>query len=405
MLSRAHGRATARATASLLDPRVARCTRTSRTDFYCARVTGATRRAVGRDPGCTTTHGRGLQRCRDGGSGLSYVHVRRATRSVRARVSAVERACWGAGFEVLSRSRLGDEGSLPPLPLLGLRADGQHPPPHPPQKQPIKNPAIWSAERGPSRQPPSFGEDDFLLGRQYVLTWSTPSPRRDLHERIGPYPGLGEGRRARPREDSVRAAAFLSELTCTPTRTAGVRHSPSLLRQADWYVATSRLADRPARPTEAFHLSPPHIKHLLFEVASEQRRWRFPASATGDAAAGVAQCCRRAICMGPSPADVSLGGRATDRTCPSDDSRSPPTGGEPRAACLMSSTLVRSARCPSRSGARAPGSDDEAFKCNFPADFVCESLTRPRVFTPFSHLHAPSTRAVLHVCPRLLLDD
>jgi isoleucyl-tRNA synthetase len=316
---------------------------------------------------------------------LAYVRVRSGDEVVVLAEAAVERLL-GEGAEILSRfpgSDLQGVRYAAPFPFIASDAYG-------PRGHTVLLGDFVSADDGTGivHTAVAFGEDDFRLGQQYGLTVVNPVRLDGTYdERIGPYAGrwvkdadddLVEDLRARGR--LFRSERFLHSYPhCWRCGTPLLYYA-----KPSWYVATSRLRDHLLAANEEVTWHPPHIKHGRFGkwlennvdwAISRERYWGTPLPVWRNGAG-------ESVCIGSFAELEALSGVAlSDPHRPYvDDVEIPsPTGGEPlRRVPEVIDVWFDSGAMPFAQWGESPGTDDERFKRNFPADFICEALDQTR---------------------------
>ncbi len=263
----------------------------------------------------------------------------------------------------------------------------------------------------------AFGEDDFRLGERYGLTVVNPVRLDGTYdERIGPYAGRFV-KDADPDliEDLRSRGRLLREERCEHSYPHCWRCGTPLLYYAkpSWYIATSRVRDRLLAGNETVSWYPPHIKHGRFGdwlannvdwALSRERYWGTPLP--------VWRCREGHVHVIGSFAELQ------ERSGVALEDPHRPFVDDVRFACPECGETM--SRVPEvidvwfDSGSmpfaqhHAPFENEERFRDQFPADFICEALDQTRGW--FYSLLAVSTllfdRAPYEnvVCLGLILD-
>ena len=264
----------------------------------------------------------------------------------------------------------------------------------------------------------AFGEDDFRLGAENDLAVVNPVRLDGTYdERIGPYAGrwVKEADRdlvedLRGRDRLLRAESYLHAYPhCWRCGTPLLYYA-----KPSWYIRTSTLRDRLLAANETVTWHPPHIKHGRFGkwlennvdwAISRERYWGTPLP--------VWRCENGHVRACGSMAEVAerSGRPLEDPHRPFVDEHTWPCeecDGEMRRVPEVIDVWFDSGAMPFAQW-HAPFENEDVFRAQYPADFICEALDQTRGW--FYSLLAVSTllwdRAPYRdvVCLGLLLDD
>ena len=310
-------------------------------------------------------------------------YVRTADGEVLA--EALAQRVLGEAVEVTDRfsgSELLGAGYEPPFPFIPTEAFG-------PKGHTVLPADFVSADDGTGIVHTSiaFGEDDFRLGAEQGIEVINPVRLDGTYdERIGPYAGrwvkdadadLVEDLRARGR--LLRAETLLHAYPhCWRCGTPLIYYA-----KPSWYIRTSQLRDRLLAANETVTWHPPHIKHGRFGkwlennvdwAISRERYWGTPLP--------VWRCENgHAECLGSLAAVQERSGRELpDPHRPYVDEHTWPCeqcDGEMRRVPEVIDVWFDSGSMPFAQR-HAPFENEEQFRANFPADYICEAIDQTR---------------------------
>jgi isoleucyl-tRNA synthetase len=316
--------------------------------------------------------------------GITYVRARLGDESLILAEPLVERVL-GEGAEV--------ERRMPGSELLGLRYE----PPFPyladygPNGHSVLAGDFVSVEDGTGvvHTGAAFGEDDFRLATENGLTIHNPvRPDGTFDERTGPFAGLGVREADAPIIDALRESGRL-------LRAGEYEHSyPHCWRcdtpliyyaKTGWYARTSEVKDQLLAANETIDWHPAHIKHGRFGnwlennvdwALSRERYWGTPLP--------IWRCvddAEHVTCIGSLEEMRERGGNPPeDVHRPYIDEvtlRCESCGGEMRRVPDLIDVWWDSGCMPFAQW-HAPFENQDAFRRNFPADYICEALDQTR---------------------------
>ena len=233
----------------------------------------------------------------------------------------------------------------------------------------------------------AFGEDDFRLGAEQGLNVVNPVRLDGTYdERIGPYegrwvkeadPDLVEDLRSRGR--LLRSETYLHSYPhCWRCGTPLIYYA-----KPAWYIRTSSLRDRLLAANETINWHPEHIKHGRMGkwlennvdwALSRERYWGTPLPVWRNEAGET-------LCIGSLAELEELSGVKLDdphRPFVDDVEIPSPSGGEPlRRVPEVIDVWFDSGAMPFAQH-HAPYHNEDKFKANFPADYICEAIDQTR---------------------------
>ena len=264
----------------------------------------------------------------------------------------------------------------------------------------------------------AFGEDDFRLATDNGLTIQNPvRPDGTFDERTGPFAGMYVRDADAPIIEALRESGRLFRAGeyehayphCWRCDTPLIYYAKST-----WYVRTTEIRERLLAENEAIDWHPPHIKHGRMGnwlennvdwAISRERYWGTPLP--------IWRCEQgHDTCVGSLDELRELGGD------PPDDLHKPyvdevsfdcPECGEPARRVPEVIDVWWDSGCMPFAQWHAPFENEERFRENFPADYICEAIDQTRGW--FYSLLAVSTllfdrssyKTVL--CLGLILDE